>query len=151
MKTNLKNIAGRVNDLTLRAAVWSQVNAVPSASDMQVAGKLGAAGALLLAAGVATAQTSNGIITGVTNATNTAKAIISFIAVVGVLAGLGFMLAAAMDIHKKHNNSRDDISWGMITGKAVAGAVALALTYFGTQLVVTLGGSASDIGKSLAN
>ncbi len=147
MKAKMSKLGRLIGDLPLRAAVWAQTMA-PSTADMRTAARAGTVGALL-AAGLATAQTNNGIITGITNATTTVKAIIAFISILGVLVGLAFMFSAATDMYKKHNDQRNDITWGGIVAKAVAGAVSMALVYFGTQFVLTLGGSNADIGRTL--
>lgn len=147
MKSTIKKLGRGLNLLALRAAVWSQCVA-PSADDLRAAARAGGVGAALLGG---TAALANGLITGIQNATTATKALIGFISILGVLVGLGFMFSAAAAMYKKNDNSRDDITWGQIVGKAVAGAVSLALTYFATQFVITLGGSASDIGKGLGS
>lgn len=149
MKSKINQLATGLCAGALGVSSWTR-RIVPAASDMSAAAKTGVVGTMLLAQSLAVAE-SNGLLTGITNATTGVKALIGLIAVVGVLAGLGFMFAAASAMYKKHNNSRDDITWGDITMKAVAGAVCMALVYFGTQFVVALGGSASDIGKTLGS
>lgn len=140
---SLKRIAA---DLSLGVAVASQVGLSRAASRLARGGAV----ASLFASGLAMAQ-SNGIITGIQNATTTLKAIISFITILGVATGLGFVFSAAMDLYRKEKGGRDEITWGSISTKVLAGVVSMALTYFAVQLVATLGGSQADIGRTLGN
>lgn len=150
MKTSINNLRARLGTCALQAAVWSQTIS-PTAADMRLAARTGLVGTLLVSGAAAMAQA--GLATGFQNATSLVKIIISFIAVMGVLGGMGFMFSAAADMYKKADGSGrgDDITWAKIAMKWAAGAVAMALTYFGTQVVLTLGGSQGDIGRVLAN
>ena len=150
MDMTYRSIKAAIGEGALRALVWSH-GIAPSAADMRLATRAGVAGGLLLSGTAAMAQA--GLITGFQNATTLVKTIIVFISVLGVLGGLGFMFSAAGDMYKKADGTGrgDDITWAKVATKWVAGAVAMALTYFGTQVVLTLGGSQADIGRTLTN
>lgn len=119
---------------------------IPAAGDTRAASRVGVYGAL---AGCSAAAMADGIITSIQNATAAVKAVIGLITLVGVLVGLAFMFSALGKMYKKHNDTRDDITWGQIIGQLAAGALSMALTWLGVQFVVGLGATQSDIGRSL--
>ena len=88
MKSKINQLATGLCAGALGVSSWTR-RIVPAASDMSAAAKTGVVGTMLLAQSLAVAE-SNGLLTGITNATTGVKALIGLIAVVGVLAGLAF-------------------------------------------------------------
>jgi len=74
---------------------------------------------------------------------------IAFLVAVGVLAGLGLILGGLFSMYKKYDRGSDDVTWGKIGMQISAGGLAMALSYVGVLVVETMGGSQSDIGRTL--
>jgi hypothetical protein len=87
--------------------------------------------------------------TGFANLNSLAQLGISLMIALGMLGGLGFVLGACVSLFKKYDRGNDDITWGKIGMQFFAGGLGMALSWVGIQIVETLGGSASDIGRSL--
>lgn len=110
---------------------------------MRVGGLLSAAlaGAPVMAAG--------GLINGFTNLNSLIQLGIGIMIAIGLMAGLGFVLGACMSMYKKYDRGNDEITWSKIGMQFFAGGLGMALGWVGIQIVETMGGSASDIGKSM--
>jgi hypothetical protein len=84
------------------------------------------------------------------NVTQFFQVLINVITVLGVLAGLGFVLSGLFSAYKKYDRGNDDVTWGKIAMQIGAGGLCMALAAVGIMVVETLGGSATDIGRSLS-
>jgi hypothetical protein len=83
------------------------------------------------------------------NTTRFIQALVTLLIAVGVLAGLGVILMAIMQMVKKGDQRGEDITWGSIALKFLGGAFLLALSWVGTMVLETLGGNAGNIGRSV--
>jgi hypothetical protein len=101
--------------------------------------------ATVLVAGSAFAQ---GFVQGFTNLKTLANLGVGLLIIIGLLGGLGMVLGGLVSAWKKYDSRNDDITWSKIGLQITAGGFAMALGWVGMQVVETLGGSASDIGKS---
>lgn len=107
----------------------------------------GRAAGLVGVAFAAVAQ--QGFITGFTNLNTLAALGITLLIALGLLGGLGMVLGGLVSAWKKYDSRNDDITWSRIGLQITAGGFAMALGWVGIQVVETLGGSSSDIGKSI--
>lgn len=105
--------------------------------------------ALMASVAMPSARAAGGFLTTIQNMTYLAKAMTLLLIAAGVLSGLGLIAYGLLQMHKKGNQQRDDISWMSIFLSIIAGAGLLALTYIGTAGVETLGGSSGDIGRPI--
>lgn len=110
--------------------------------------RLGAMSGTVLAAAPVMAQ---GFIRGFQNMNQLMQLVVGFIVLIGLVGGLGMVLGGLVSAYKKYDRGNDDISWAKICMQVGAGGFAMALGWVGIQVVETLGGSASDIGKSITN
>lgn len=108
--------------------------------------RLGLIGGQLLVVAPAFAQ---GFVNGFRNLNTLTQAGIGLLILIGALGGLGFILGGLMAMYKKYDRGNDDVSWGKIGLQIAAGGLAMALSWVGVQVVETLGGSQSDIGRTL--
>jgi hypothetical protein len=108
---------------------------------------LGMAGSMF--AGPAYAQ-GVGFIKGFQNVNSLMQAGIAVLIAIGLLGGLGMIMGGLFTAYKKYDNrGGDDSGWGKIALQIAAGGLAMALGWVGTNVVETLGGTGSDIGKSI--
>lgn len=121
------------------------IAALCDAQSMQQSARLGAAAGLLLASAPSIAQ---GFITGFSNMNTLAQKGVALIIVIGMLGGLGMILGGLFSAYKKYDRGNDDVTWGKIGMQIIAGGMAMALGWVGTNVVETLGGSSSDIGNN---
>lgn len=145
MFMKIHTLGAELGRSAMHAAAWSRTY-TPSAREFRMAARMLLVAGLLFAWGLASAQ---GLVQMFNNASVVVRAIIGFISLAGVLVGLGFVFNALVKMWKKHNDDRNDISWGSIVGQAAAGSGCMALTWLAVQFVLTLGGSQSDIGRTL--
>lgn len=101
---------------------------------------------ILVVSNEALAQGGVGI---ASNTTRFIQALVTLMIAVGVLAGLGVIVMAIMQMIKKGDQRGEDITWGSIALKFVGGAFLLALSWVGTMVLETLGGNAGNIGRSV--
>lgn len=106
--------------------------------------RLGAMAAPFIASAPVMAQ---GFIRGFQNLNTLTQAGIGLLILVGMLGGLGFILGALFSMYKKYDRGNDEITWGKIGIQLGAGGLAMALSWVGVQVVETLGGNQSDIGR----
>lgn len=92
---------------------------------------------------------AQGFIKGFQNMNTLTQQIIGFIVLLGLLGGLGMVLGGLFSAYKKYDNRNDDVSWAKISIQMAAGGLAMALGWVGQGVVETLGGSSSDIGRSV--
>lgn len=119
---------------------------LPAAREHLMAAKIGAMLVPLVTAGPAMAQ---GFIRGLQNMNILAQAIVALIITIGLLAGLSYVLGGLVSAYKKYDRGNEDVTWGKIAIQIGAGGLAMALGWVGIQVVETLGGSSSEIGKSI--
>lgn len=98
---------------------------------------------------VVTPVLAQGFVNGFKNLNTLAQSAIGLLILIGVLGGLGFILGACFSLYKKYDRGNDDIGWGKIGLQLAAGGLGMALSWVGVQIVETLGGSESDIGRQL--
>ncbi len=84
-----------------------------------------------------------------TNMNTLAQKIIAFLTLIGLVAGLGMILGGLYSAYKKYDQRNEDTGWGKIALQIGAGGMCMALGWVGVNVVQTLGGSTSDIGKSI--
>ncbi len=109
-----------------------------------------AAVSLILMADMASAQSAGGWVTAFTNLGTLAKVGITMVLALfgfGGVATLGYSVTLLL---KKGGDRGDDIEWKRIGYTMVAGSLMLALGWAAVQTVLTLGGSAGDIGNTNA-
>jgi len=92
---------------------------------------------------------AQGFVSGFRNLDTLAQSAIGLLILIGALGGLGFILGGLFSMYKKYDRGNDDVTWGQIGLQIAAGGLAMALSWVGVQVVETLGGSQSDIGRSL--
>lgn len=92
---------------------------------------------------------AQGFINGFRNLDTLAQSGIGLLILIGALGGLGFILGGLFSMYKKYDRGNDDVTWGKIGLQVGAGGLAMALSWVGVQVVETLGGSQSDIGRTL--
>lgn len=92
---------------------------------------------------------AQGAIGVASNLTRFMQAAVMLLVAVGVLAGLGVIVMAIMQMVKKGDQRGEDITWGSIGLKFVGGAFLLALSWVGTMVLETLGGNAGNIGRGI--
>ncbi|MEJ8837585.1 hypothetical protein [Ramlibacter sp. AN1133] len=93
---------------------------------------------------------AQGFITGFQNLNSLGSQVVALLTVIGLVGGLGMILGGLFSAYKKYDNrGGDDGGWGKIAVQIGAGGLGMALGWVGTNVVATMGGSASDIGKSL--
>lgn len=98
---------------------------------------------------VASPVFAQGFVNGFKNLDTLAQSGIGLLILVGALGGLGFILGGLFSMYKKYDRGNDDVTWGKIGLQVAAGGLAMALSWVGVQVVETLGGNQSDIGRSL--
>lgn len=141
MKTTLNRM--KVALLTASLAVAEQSKDMRATRD---AARIGLAAGSILGPCVASAQ---GFITGFQNLGTLAQLGVGLLIAIGLLGGLGLVMGGLFSMYKKYDNRGDDITWGKVGVQIAAGGLMMALGWVGTNVVETLGGSSSDIGKSL--
>lgn len=92
---------------------------------------------------------AQGFVNGFRNLDALAQMAIGLLVLVGALGGLGFILGGLFSMYKKYDRGNDDVTWGKIGLQIAAGGLAMSLAWVGVQVVETLGGSQSDIGRNL--
>jgi hypothetical protein len=92
---------------------------------------------------------AQGFVRGFQNLNTLVQLIVGFLILLGLVGGLGMILGGLISAYKKHDRGNDDVSWAKIAMQMGAGGLAMALGWVGTQVVETLGGSSSDIGRSI--
>jgi hypothetical protein len=120
--------------------------ALSDATMYKEAAQIGAGLGLLLGPTMVSAQ---GFIRGFQNMNTLMQLGIGFIILVGLLGGLGMVLGGVVSWYKKYDRGNDDVSYAKIASQIAAGGLGMALGWVGTQVVETLGGSSSDIGRSI--
>ncbi len=98
---------------------------------------------------VAGSSVAQGFVQGFTNLKTLADLGVGLLIIIGLLGGLGMVLGGLVSAWKKYDSRNDDITWSKIGLQITAGGFAMALGWVGMQVVETLGGSASDVGKSI--
>lgn len=122
------------------------IKAMSDTAQLRLSAQLGALSSMVLAAAPAMAQ---GFIKGFQNMNTLMQLVVGFIVLVGLVGGLGMVLGGLVSAYKKYDRGNDEVTWSRIALQTAAGGFAMALGWVGTQVVETLGGSASDIGKSI--
>ncbi len=108
--------------------------------------RIGAMLGVVAMPGYAAAQ---GFINGFKNLTVLAQAGVGLIIICGVLMGLGFIIGAVVSLYKKEVSKSEEITWARVGMQFFAGGLGMAIAWVGSQVVETLGGSGSDIGRTL--
>ena len=98
---------------------------------------------------VASSAMAQGFVQGFTNLKTLTDLGIGLLILIGLLGGLGMILGGLVSAWKKYDSRNDDITWSKIGLQITAGGFAMARGWVGMQVVETLGGSSSDIGKSI--
>lgn len=112
--------------------------------------RLGAAGlALALASAPAMAGGGGGWITAITNLTALGRAGATAVTALAFMLGLVAIAYGGKLLWDKGGDRGDDIKMGRIVFTIVGGVVLLALGFFALQTVLTLGGTAGDIGQGI--
>ncbi len=121
--------------------------AVTDVQALQTSARIGMAMGSFLAASPVLAQ---GFIRGFQNLGTLAQAGVTLLISIGLLGGLGMILGGCFSAYKKYDRGNDDVSWGKIGIQIGAGGFAMALGWVGVNVVETMGGSSSDIGRQLS-
>lgn len=111
------------------------------------AARFGAMAGMVLGPAAVSAQ---GFVRGFQNLSSLAQIGIGLLIAIGLLGGLGMIMGGLFTAYKKYDNrGGDDAGWGKIGIQIAAGGLAMALGWVGTNVVETLGGSSSDIGRTI--
>lgn len=121
--------------------------AMTDAKEMQSAARIGLAAGMVLGFSPAWAQ---GFIRGFENLNTLSQVGTTLLISLGLLGGLGMILGGCFSAYKKYDRGNDDVTWGKIGMQIAAGGSAMALGWVGVNVVETLGGSQSDIGRQIS-
>jgi hypothetical protein len=141
------NLRTRIQLRALRAIAAVQA-AAPVGSQYAQSARIGAVLGALVGPAVACAQ---GFIRGMQNMNTLMQAGVALLITIGLLGGLAMILGGLWAWYKKADGGRggEDVSYAKIFGQIGAGGLAMALGWVGVNVVETLGGSSSDIGRSI--
>lgn len=130
------------------ALVGAVVTLAHDSSAMRNAARIGA---VLGAVGMPTLAAAQGFVRGFQNLGTLGQLIVGLLVLLGLVGGLGMVLGGLWTMYNKYNNTgHDEKSWGKISLQICAGGLAMALGWVGSNVVETLGGSTSDIGRSVS-
>lgn len=87
--------------------------------------------------------------TAVGNVTSLTQGLVTALVGLCGLAGVGAFAFAGKQLLKKGGERGDDVEWSKIGYAVIAGVFLIAVAYVALQSVETMGGSASDMGKSI--
>lgn len=90
---------------------------------------------------------AQGLINTGSNLTRFFQTGVTVLIAAGVLGGLGVIMWGISQMIKKGDQRGDDISWMSIGVKLAGGAFMLSLSWVGTSVLETLGGSGANIGS----
>lgn len=140
-------ILHRVNTALLGVLVAAQAGSLQQPGATRDAARLGLLAGALLGPCVAGAQ---GFIQGFQNLNQLTQIATGLVIGLGLLGGLGMVLGGLVTMWNKYNDrGSQDSSWAKIGIQITAGGFAMALGWVGLNVVETLGGSSSDIGRSI--
>jgi hypothetical protein len=125
-------------------------SAMVASQDKQVqqSARIGLIAGAVLGVSGASAQ---GFIQGMQNMNTLMQGAVAVLITIGLVGGLGAILGGLWSAYKKHDRGNDDVSWAKIGMQIGAGGMMMALGWVGVNVVSTLGGSSSDIGKSITH
>jgi hypothetical protein len=142
---NKEKVMMKVNSL-YQGIVSSLIANAPKAKDYALSARLGLMVSPIIASGPALAQ---GFIRGLSNLNTLGQLLVGFITLIGLVAGLGMVLGGLFSAYKKFDRGNDEVTWAKISIQIGAGGLAMALGWVGINVVETMGGSSSDIGRSV--